>query len=634
MFDVIEEVIDFLKKVPPFQFLDEEALKSITKDVSIELYPKGTIILYQGGPIGKYVNVIKKGAVKISLGFANKEEVVIDYRSDGDLIGYLALFGSKKARANAVAVEDTICYLLFIDVILELIKKNPAISEFFQQSFLNIFLDKAYEQIHKKALPYNVGGNIFYTTPVEEHATKKVIKGSQDISIQEAASMMSHSKISCLVMVDSNDMPVGIITDRDLREKVVAKGRNVREPVKNIMSPPLIRADAKEYGFEVFLKMLRHNVHHVLIVKDGALAGIMTNHDFMLLQGTSPITLVKDIENQQSIEGLAALSRGVDNIVGLFLNENVKPSNIGRVISEINDRILKKVLEIAEQQYGSPPVPYCWVVFGSEGRKEQTFRTDQDNAIIYADLPSDKDEEAVKGYFNKFTLFVTENLLRCGFPLCPADYMASNPKWCQPLKIWKKRFSSWFSVPTSQAILNSVIFLDFRPVHGDFSLPELLRDHIFYSLRDRRDFFYFLAGMVIKNAPPLGFFKTFVVEKSGEHKDQLDLKTKGVAPIVDIARLFATEMRIRETSTHDRIEALKDKLKIMKDHGDELEHAFEFIMLLRMQHQYKQIKEGLTPNNYIYPDRLSNLEKRTIKEAFRAVSKMQDMIINRYNILL
>lgn len=631
---VIQEVIDFLLKVPPFQFLDEKSLKSITKDVSMEFYPKGTTILHHGGPMGKYINIIKKGAVKISVGFTNAEEVVIDYRSDGDLIGYLSVFGAQKSRANVVAIEDTICYLLKVDIIIELIKNNPNIRDFFQQSFLDIFLDKAYEKIYKKSLPYSVGGNIFFTTPIEAFATKNVITASQDISIQNAASLMSLKKISSIVLVDSNDMPIGIVTDRDLRDKVVAKGRNVSEPIKNIMNPPIIRAEAKEYGFEALLKMLRHNVHHVLIVKDGILTGIITNHDLMLLQGTSPIALVKDIETQQTVEGLAPLSKGVDNIVGVFLNENVKASNIGKVIAEINDRILKKILEIAEQKYGTPPVPYCWIIFGSEGRKEQTFKTDQDNALIYRDPVSEKEEEDIKAYFTEFTLFVKESLLRCGFPPCPAGFMASNPRWCQPLKVWKRNFSKWISVPSSEAILNSVIFLDFRPVYGDFSLAELLRDYIFYSLREQRDFFYFLAEMTIKNIPPLGFLKTFVVEKSGEHKDQLDLKTKGIAPIVDIARLFAMEMRLRETSTLERIDALKDKVKIIQDHGDELKHAFEFVMLLRMEHQFRLIKEGLPPNNYIYPDKLSTFEKRTIKEAFRVVSKIQELIGVKYNIVI
>ncbi len=634
MYNVIEEVIDYLRKVPPFQFLDEETLKTITKDVSMEFYPKGTTIVYQGGPLGEHIRVIKKGGAKVSLGFSEADEVIIDYRGDGDLIGYLALFDSGASRANVVAVEDTICYLLKLDIIAELIKTNPAVREFFHKSFLSKFLDKAYKEIHRKSLPYSVGGNIFFTTPIEELATKKVITASPDISIQEAANIMSQRKISALILSNSNNTPVGIVTDRDLRDKVVAKGRSLSDPIKDIMSPPIIRADAKEYGFEALLKMIKHNVHHLLVIKDGSLKGILTNHDLMLFQGTSPVALVKDIENQQSIEGLVPLSKRVDNIVGLLLKEGVRSGDIGRVISEINDRLIRKILEIAEQKFGDSPVSYCWIVFGSEGRKEQTFKTDQDNAIIYEDPVSDADNETIKEYFAEFTVFVREALLRCGFPPCPADYMASNPRWCQPLKAWKRNFSNWILVPTSEAILNSIIFLDFRPVYGDFNLSELLRDYVIYLLREQKVFLGHVANMAIKNMPPLGFLKTFVVEKSGEHKDQLDLKTKGIAPIVDIARLFALEKRIRETSTLERIEALRDKHQIIKEHGDELEHAFEFIMLLRIQNQFEQIKERRQPNNFINPDRLSNLERRTIKEAFQVVSNVQDLIIERYKAMI
>ncbi len=634
MYNVIEEVIDFLRKVPPFQFLDEETLKNITKEVSMEFYPKGTTIVYQSGPVGEFIRVIKKGGVKVSLGFSEADEVVIDYRGDGDLIGYLALFDSGKSRANVIAVEDTICYLLKVEIIADLFKSNPAVREFFHKSFLSKFLDKAYKEIHNKSLPYSVGGNLFFTTPIGELATRKVITASHDISIQEAASIMSQKKISALVLVDSKAIPVGIVTDRDLRDKVVAKGRNLNNSIKDIMSPPLIRADSREYGFEALLKMIKHNVHHLLVIKDGALKGIITNHDLMLFQGTSPVSLVKDIENQQSIEGLVPLAKRVDNIVGLLLKEGVRAGNIGRVISEINDRIVNKILEVAELKYGEPPVPYCWIVFGSEGRKEQTFKTDQDNAIIYADPDSDAEEEAAKEYFAEFTLFVKEGLLRCGFPPCPADYMASNPKWCQPLKAWKRNFSNWILVPTTEAILNSIIFLDFRPVYGDFNLAESLRDYVTYLLREQKVFLGHVANMAIKNMPPLGFLKTFVVEKSGEHRDQLDLKTKGIAPIVDIVRLFALEKRIRETSTLDRLDALRDKHQIIKEHGDELEHAFELIMLLRIQNQFEQIKERMQPNNFINPDRLSNLERRTVKEAFQVVSNVQDMIIERYKAMI
>ncbi|MCX7913133.1 MAG: DUF294 nucleotidyltransferase-like domain-containing protein [Thermodesulfovibrionales bacterium] len=634
MYNILEEVISFLKKVPPFQFLDDETLSSITEDVSMDFYPKGTTIVYQDGPLGDYIRVIKRGAVKVTVGFSEAEEVVIDYREDGELIGYLALLNSSKSRANVIAIEDTVCYLLRVDVIADLMKTNPQVNEFFQKSFLNKFLDKAYKELHSKNRPYNIGWNLLYTTSIEEVGTKKVITAPQDISIRDAAKIMSENRISSVVLVNSDNMPVGIITDRDLREKVVAKGRNFDSSAKDIMSLPFLRVDAQETLFEALLKMIKHNVHHLPIVKDGVVSGIITNHDVILFQGTSPITLAKDIENQKDIEGLAPLARRVENIVSLLLNENLRAMNIGRVIAEINDRIIGKVLELAELKLGKPPVPYCWIVFGSEGRKEQAYKTDQDNAIIYKDTNSNGEDTDVRKYFAEFTSFVAQQLFKCGFPPCPVNYTASNPRLCQPLKVWKKNFGNWILELRNDSIINSPIFFDFRPVFGDFNLAYELRDEINYYLREQRVFFGYMANKAVRNMPPLGFLKTFVVEKSGEYKDKLNLKTKGIAPIVDMVRLFALEKQIDEVSTLDRIDALKDKHQIVAEYADELLHSLEFLMTLRLQNQFEQIKRKALVDNFIDPDNLTNLEKKTIKEAFQVISSVQDLLIERYKSMI
>jgi len=382
------------------------------------------------------------------------------------------------------------------------------------------------------------------------------------------------------------------------------------------------------------LRMLKYNIHHIVVIRDGQLAGVITNHDLMLLQGTSPLSLTKDIESQQTIEGLIPVSKKINSIVGLLLKEGAKASNITKVITEINDRLVRKVIEFAERKFGKPPVPYCWIVYGSEGRKEQTFKTDQDNAIIYADPESPGQAEAAARYFAGFAEFVRDGLIKNGFPLCPANYMASNPQWCQPLRIWKKYFSSWVSSPTSDAVLNSLAFFDFRPMCGDGALAEQLREHLNSLVTGQKVFLGYLANMAIKNTPPIGFLKSFVVEKSGEHKDELNLKVKGVAPIVDIIRLFALERGVSETSTLERIEALRHRHTIVEEYADDLEHAFEFITLLRIHNQYGQINTGQAPDNFINPNKLSNLEKRSIKEAFHLVTRIQDLIIERYKSLI
>jgi len=631
---ITEDVVDFLKDVPPFQFLDDGSLRRISENVSMEFYPKGTTILHQDGPPSEYLRIIKKGGVKVYMTPDKGEEVLIDYRSEGDSFGLLSLVGGDKSRANVVAVDDTICYLISKDVMLRLVDSHVFFTEFFLKSFLNKFIDKTYKEMHNKSLLYGGGDKPLFTTPVGEVATRKVMTAPQEITIREGAEMMSHNRNSSLVLVDGEGVPTGIVTDRDLRDKVVSKGRPVTDGISSIMSVSLIKTEARDYCFEALLKMIRYNIHHLLVVDEGRLKGIVTNHDLMMLQGTSPISLARDIESQQSIEGLIPAARKTNEIIGLLLKEGAKASNITRIITEINDRLLRKILEIAEKEIGRPPVRYCWIIFGSEGRKEQTFRTDQDNAIIYEDPLNEGKEAEARTYFTVFSAFVRDSLLKCGFPRCPANYMASNPEWCQPLKVWKKYFSTWVYSPTPDAVLKSLIFFDFRPLYGDLGLAESLRDSLTSILEGQMIFLGYMANMIIKNTPPVGFFKSFIVEKGGEHKDELNLKVKAIAPIVDMARLFSLEKGLRETSTIERLMALRERHTIVKEFADELEHAFEFIMLLRIQHQFEQIEAGKEPNNFINPNSLSNLEKKMMKESFNLITRVQDIIIERYKPLI
>jgi CBS domain-containing protein len=600
----------------------------------MEFYPKDTVILKQDAPPSDSLRIIKKGGVKVSMVSENGDEVVIDYRSEGDTFGFLSIVGKDRVRSNVTAVDDTICYLLGKEMLLKLLDSNLSFTEYFLKSHITKYIDRTYREMQDKSLFYGGSDRLLFTTQVGDMSIKGVVSTREDTSIREAARIMSENRVSSLVIMDRNNLPSGMVTDRDLREKVVSRGRDVQEPVKNIMTTSLIRVDARDYCFEVVLRMIKYNIHHILVIKDGMLTGVITNHDLMMLQGTSPLSLTKDIESQQTIEGLIPVSKKVNGIIGLLLKEGAKASNITKVITEINDRIVRKVLEFSERKHGKPPVPYCWIGFGSEGRREQTFKTDQDNAIIYADPPSDTEAEAAKKYFSAFAAYVRDGLLQCGFPPCPANYMASNPQWCQPLNVWKRYFSNWISTPTSDAVMNSLAFFDFRPMYGELALAETLRDDLNAMLRDQKVFLGYLASMAIKNTPPIGFFKSFVVEKGGEHKNELNLKVKGLAPLVDIVRLFALEKGIRETSTLERLGALRSRHTIVEEYADDFEYAFEFIMLLRIHNQYAQISSGQAPDNFINPNKLSNLEKRSIKEAFQVISKVQDLVIERYKTLI
>jgi CBS domain-containing protein len=627
---LIEDVASFLQAVPPFQFLDEDVLRAVADKMSLEFYPKNTVILKQDGPPSDSLLVIKKGGAKVFVRSDDGEEVLTDYRGEGDLIGYLSLFSGDKSRANVMTVEDTICYVIDRDTMQKLQDSQPVIRDFFHKSLVSKYVDKTFREIHGRHMMFGSTDKLMFTTTVGELATREVLSVHKDSSIQKAAEIMSKHKVSSIVLVDTDSVPIGIITDRDLRDKVTAKGRNAGDKAGDIMTPSLIKADAGEYCFEALLKMLRYNIHHLLVVEEGRLKGIITNHDLMMLQGKSPLSFAKDIESQFTLEGLAAVSIKVNTVVGLLLKEDVRAGNIMKIISELNDRLVKKILDIAEKKLGLPPLAYCWIAFGSEGRKEQTFKTDQDNAIIYTDPATPSQGEAAEAYFQKFAEFTRDGLLKCGFPACPADNMASNPEWRRPLSVWKQYFSSWIGRPTPEALLKSLIFFDFRPLYGDLSLAYELRAYLIQTLKGQNIFLARMCAVIVKNRPPLGFFKTFIVDKGGEHKNELNLKISGTGPLVDVVRLLSLEAGIAETSTLERLERMKDNHPIVKELGEELANAFEFINLLRIQNQMERMEQSGSPDNFINPDTLSNLEKRTLKESFQIISRVQDAIADLY----
>jgi CBS domain-containing protein len=628
---ILEEIVAFLRKVPPFQFLDDTDLETVARNLSLEFYPKGTVVLRQDGPPSDSLRIIKKGGVKVSMVSEDGGEVVIDIRGEGDTFGFLSLVGKDRVRSNVTTVDDTLCYLLGKEMVLKLLDSHLSFTEYFLKSHITKYIDRTYREMQDKNLFYGGSDRLLFTTQVGEMAIKTVVSTGEETTVRDAAAIMSENRISSLVIMNRDGTPAGIVTDRDLREKVVARGRDVGEPIRNIMSTSLIRVDSRDFCFEAVLKMLKYNIHHILVVKEGALSGVITNHDLMLLQGTSPLSLTKDIEYQQTLEGLVPVSKKINGIVGLLLKEGARASNITRVIAEINDRLVRKILEIAERRFGKPPVAYCWITFGSEGRKEQTFKTDQDNALIYEDPRSPEEATAAEAYFEAFTTFVNGVLKQCGFPSCPGGYMASTQAWRQPLRRWIEYFQEWIYTPTADAILFSTILFDFRPLAGDVQLGERLRSRLHETLRGHELFLKHLANMAVRLRPPLGFFKTFVVEKSGEHKDELNLKFKCIAPFVDIVRIYSLEQGVTETSTLDRIDALKGKHSVVTELGDEMKQVFDFLMLLRIHHQYEQVKSGKEPDNFVNPDRLSNLERKTLKEACRFISRLQDSLAKEYD---
>jgi len=395
------------------------------------------------------------------------------------------------------------------------------------------------------------------------------------------------------------------------------------------MSQPVISVERGERLFQALLAMVSRDIHHILVTHNGEPVGVLTAHDLMVLQGKSPLNVVRHIEEQKTVQDLAAAQNRIAGLLPLLLREGAKASHVTRVVAEVNDRLSCKILQFAEAKLGPPPLPYCWVVFGSEGRREQTFKTDQDNALLITD-GSESEQATAREYFSRLAAFAQDVLAACGYPPCTGNYMASNPQWRQPLRAWIEYFRSWIVNAERRGVEDALIIFDMRPVAGDFSLFEKLTAERRQFLTHAADFKSILALISTENKPPLGFFRNFVLERSGEHQNQLDLKMLGTGPIVNAARLFALDAGIDATNTADRLAALATLESHDPQLFPDLQQAFEFLTLLRIECQMHQAREGRPLGNYIAPDSLTHLQRSLLKEAFRAIARVQSAIEDQY----
>jgi CBS domain-containing protein len=625
-----EDAINFLKAFPPFQDLDDSTLEELSHSIVEETYARGAAIVETDDPDGAAVRLVRKGAVKVTISFGRNDDALIDYRGEGDIFGYLALLTGDKLRGEIVFLEDTTCYRIERHVVLRLLQRHPAFARQFFVTFLNKYVAKPHRELGKKKLFYGGGDRLLFTTPVGELATRALITASENISIREATEIMVKHEVSSLVLLNALGLPAGIITNKDLRDKVVSKGRDIHQPVKRIQSLSLVKAEAGELCIEALFKMIHYDIHHLLVLDNGRLKGIITTHDLMKLQGASPISIVREIEERQSLEYLASPARKSRDLVGHFLQEGVKATHILRIITAIDDRLLGKLLELTQKKLGTPPLPYCFLSLGDSGRQEQAFLSFQNSALIYADPSSQALETEAKDYFLRFSSLAIETLEQMGVALATCQGEAKTPVWCQSFRSWENTFSDWIHRTNASIIETSLNFFDFRSLYGESRLADELRETIRVRLQATKEFVGAMALTILKTSPPLNAFQNFVVEQGGKFSGHFDFERKGIKPLVDIIRLLALEHGLRETSTLERLQALKPLSPLIRDYGQELEYIFELVFGLWLQHRHLQVRQGLPVHPYLNPEQLNSLERKALKEAFSLISKVQHLLLEKY----
>ncbi len=624
-----EMAVAYLQKTVPFDQLDEALLKRLARHCKLDFYPKGTRILVTGESEVNYLYLIQSGAVSKHIVDEHGVVSLLDLRGEGQFFGAHGIIQQSRANVDVETVEDTFCLLLPKKQFLDLLDTQPLFASYYLKDFSDQLVHTAYNELRQHKLKRRTSDDLLlFSNTVGDIVRKAAVMVGAETTIQEAALLMSKQRIGSLLIhsPDKTGEVIGIITDRDLRFKVVAAGLDFHRPVREIMSSPVQKVLSQSLCFDVLLTMLSRGIHHLAVEQGGRISGVVTSSDIMSLQGNSPYYLFKEIVDQEQIVGLYPLAQKTPDVIRSLLKEGGKASHITRMIAIINDHILSKLLSLLEKELGAPPLPYCWLLMGSEGRREQTFKTDQDNALIYADPQGDHETREAQRYFAEFAKLAAHHLINCGYPPCPGEIMARNPRWCQPLSVWCNYFSSWIGRSSPQEVLQATIFFDFKAGFGDAGLAEMLRTHLVEKTRRQDIFLYHLARQALTNRAPLSFFRNLIVEKDGEYKNRLDIKHKGIAPYVDVARILSLKHGIKETNTLARFRVLADEGHLDRHVAKSAIGSYELLMQLRLLHQLDQLEEGILPDNYIDPADLTDLERRTLKESFRVLERLQAIL--------
>ncbi len=610
------EIRDFLAQRPPFDVLPEEQLNQLPKLLDIR-YLRRTSAFPPVDAQRSYLYILRSGAVEL----LDEDDKLVEKLGEGDIYTIDCQLIDFGRAIRGVATEDTLLYQLPCSHLRALRHAEPA----FDRHFSDSIRDRLKQAVRTLQNNNDTSGMAQMTVEVSTLLKKSPVVIEMQSSIRDAASLMSDKNVSSVMLMDGERL-AGLITDRDLRRRCVAAGLSTDEPVSRIMTVDLETIQENTLVIQALMTMTRLKVHHLPVMRDSQVVGMLTATDLARHQTTNSAFLATDIRKADSIEDLAHISERLPELQFQLANSSATALHIGDALSSITDSLTVRLIELAEADLGPPPVPYVWMCGGSQARCEQTSHSDQDNALLISDELRPEHQD----YFEALAKRVTDGLNACHFIYCPGEAMASNPKWRQPLKAWRKYFNTWINKPEPMALMLSSIFFDLRPVHGDKELFTELQTEILNKTRGNGIFTAYMASNALQHRPPLGFFRTFVLIHDGAHDDTFDIKHRGIVPITDIARVFALNQGLKPVNTTERLLAAAETPILSREMCENLVDALEFIASMRINHQAEQIHKGVKVDNYLSPDDLSDLERRHLKDAFRVIQDMQETMDSRY----
>lgn len=613
------EIRDQLRRFAPFDQLEDEWLDTLASQIEIGYFKAGSDIMVRGEEVTS-LHIIRSGAVEL---YRSNGELY-NRLAEGGIFGHWGLLMNRPVRFPARAIEDTLIYFVAKDLFDRLWESNEAFAEFVEVE------DKS----RLRAAVNQQQNTDLMTSRVHKLLSRSAVMLPQTATLHEAALAMTTEGVSSLLITDS-DHPeqsgymAGIITDRDLRTRALAERLGYDTPISQFMTTEVITIDAKAFVFDAMLSMLRHNVHHLPVVRHGKPIGVLALSDIIRYESQSSLYLVSQIHRQQRRKDLSSLMPDVRATFIRMVNEGATSHMIGSAIAGIGRSFTQRLLELGEEEFGPPPVPYCFLALGSMARDEQYVVTDQDNAMIISDdfNPDEHDD-----YFAKLAAYVSDGLAECGYEYCKGGIMATNPQWRQPLSVWRAYFKDWIDNPDPQALLNSSIFFDLDGIYGETALAETLKVDIARRAQRSPRFLACLARNALNRTPPLGFFRTFVMESDGKHNKSINLKRRGTAPLSDVIRVHALAAGSTAQNSFNRIDAIAESRILGHSNGDDLRDAMEYISIVRARHQALDLETEQEPDNNVEPENMTVFERRNLKDAFQVISNAQKYLRMRYQV--
>lgn len=602
----LERARAFLARHHPFDLLSREALAAFVATGVVRDHAEGAPLLRHGMPVAR-VEIVLSGAVDA---FSGEGERVSRY-GPGEAVGARAVLRDKPSSVRAVAIEPTRTLSVPRADFLALLAGNTAVDAFY---------DRLRLAAARRAAPRDSAADTGLAAPLADVMTPDPVSVRPDTPVREAAAIMAERSISCVLVEDESGALVGLLTTGDLTGRIVARGRGADTPVAEAMTPAPETLAPDALVYDAMVLMSERGFGHLPIARDGRAVGVLTRTNLVRRQTVSAMYLLADIAKARDVAALTGIVARLPELLVQLVGSGMQAHRVGHAITGVADAVTRQLLKLAEARLGPAPVPWLWLACGSQGRREQTGVSDQDNCLIL----DDSYEEARDGaYFAELAAFVSNGLDACGYYFCPGDMMATNPKWRQPARVWRSYFAGWIAKPDPMAQMLSSVMFDLRPIAGEARLHEGLQAETLAAARKNSIFRAHLIANSLKHTPPLSIFRGFALIRSGEHKDAVDLKHSGVVPIVDLARVYALDGAIPAVNTRERILAAREAGTLSESGAADLVDAYDLVAETRLAHQAAQVRAGAKPDNFLKPSSLSALQRNHLKDAFGVVKGLQ-----------